>query len=103
MKYFAPLPIGTRIIAARDFGPIIKGQFGIVTCLERCRRGLWLSTKYVCTFLGNIRVTAESRHITECDHGYSSKMLENPLWFLDTRQTASTAGQLPADVRRSPN
>lgn len=101
MKCFAPLPIGTRVIAEKDFGPIIKGQFGIVTGLVR--RGLWRSPAYACTFLGGIKVTALGRHMTRHDHGCSCQMLEDPFWFLQTRRTAGVAGQCQAEVRRPPN
>ncbi len=93
MRGFAPLPVGTRIIAARDFGPIIKGQPGIVTGRVR---GRWLRAAYACTFLGTIRVTAQRRRITACEHGYHSQMLEDPLWFMHTRQAVATAGQQSA-------
>ncbi len=103
MRFFASLPIGTRVIADRDFGPIIKGQLGIITDLVRSRRGLWRRAVHVCTFLGGIRVTARRTYIKEYDHGYSCELLEDPFWFLQTRQAAGIVGQHSVEVRRPPN
>jgi hypothetical protein len=52
MRFLATLSPGATVIAADYFGPIVRGQLGIVT---GCRRGTWLPwqrTAYVCTFLG---------------------------------------------------
>jgi hypothetical protein len=54
MRFLATLSPGATVIAADYFGPIVRGQLGIVT---GCRRGTWLPwqrTAYVCTFLGGV-------------------------------------------------
>jgi hypothetical protein len=103
MGFLTSLPVGTRVIAANDFGPIIKGQLGIVTELAVGRRGFWRGTAYACTFLGGIKVTAWSRHIREYGHTCTFQMLQDPLWFLHTRQTPGTLGAYALAVTRSPH
>ena len=54
MRFLATLSPEATVIAADYFGPIVRGQLGIVT---GCRRGTWLPwqrTAYVCTFLGGV-------------------------------------------------
>jgi hypothetical protein len=103
MGFMTSLAVGTRIIAARNFGPVIKGQLGIVTGLAKGRRGSWSSTIYACTFLGGARVIASGRHIRKHDHGCSWQVLENPLWFLSTRELPGLIGQYAIELRRSPD
>ena len=98
MRWSAPLSIGTRVIAAKSFGPIIEGQLGIVTGVIRCG---WWRTTYACTFLGGMKVAAPGAHITRHDHGCSWQMLEDPFWFLRTRQPIWRASWYAADTRRS--
>jgi len=88
------------VIAAHNFGPIIRGQLGtIVSCIP----GSWLPwrrTKYVCTFLGGINVIATGRQIMAHDHGCSGPMLEDPLWFLHIRNAPTDSGNFAAELRR---
>ena len=103
MGFITYLPVGTRVIAAKNFGPIIKGQLGIVTEPAVGRRSFWRRSAYACTFLGGIRVTIPGTHIRKHDHGCGGQMLEDPLWFLHTRQTPGPVGHYAIEVRRSPN
>jgi FAD/FMN-containing dehydrogenase len=103
VEFITSLPVGTRVIASKNFGPITKGQLGIVTELAVRRRRFWKRTAYACTFLRGIRVTASSRHIRRHDHACTSEMLEDPLWFLHTCQTPDTVDPYALDVTRSPH
>ena len=103
MRFITSLPVGTRVIAAKNFGPIIKGQLGIVTELTAGRRSFWRRSTYACTFLGGIKVTASRRHIRKRDHACTFHMLEDPLWFLRTCQTPGTVGPYAFDATRSPH
>jgi hypothetical protein len=103
MRFMTSLQVGTRVIAAKNFRPIIKGQLGIVTGLAVGRRGFWRCSDYVCTFLGGIKVTASRRHIRKHGHACTFQMLEDPLWFLRTCQTPNTAGPYAFDMTRSPH
>ncbi len=100
MQCFAPLPIGTRVVAVKSFGPIMEGQKGIVTGLVGRR---WWRATCACTFLGGINVAAPGRHIARPDHGCSWQMLEDPFWFLRSRLRAGPVGRYAAEVRRSPD
>jgi hypothetical protein len=102
MGFITSLPVGTRVIAAKNFGPIIKGQLGIVTELAVGRRSFWRRSAYACTFLGGIKVMASRRHIRKHDHACTFQMLEDPLWFLRTCQTPGTVRPSAFDVTRSP-
>jgi hypothetical protein len=97
---FAALPIGTNIAAAVDFGPVIKGQWGIVTGHRTVSLLLRRRATYGCTFLGGMRVTAARAQITVVQHGRSLRALEDPFWFLHSRGLADRALQLEVEVRR---
>ena len=99
MLRFGALPIGTSIIAAKNFGPIVRGQLGIIDARMRGSRFLSWRRLYVCTFLGGIRVAALRRQIAGRDHGLSTPMLQDPFWFLHTRMPNHVC-QYAADVRR---
>lgn len=79
------LPVGTRIAATADVGPIIRGQIGIITGLGVPHRFFRWRRKYSCTFLGDIRVTMPRNGITPNDHDFPNAMIDNPVWFLHTR------------------
>jgi hypothetical protein len=88
---------GTTVIACVDCGPVMCGQLGMV--VGRKRRSLLSRprTVYDCTFLGGIHVTASAREIMPFDHGYSRPMLEDPMWFLHTRDVVVERGKVTVD------
>jgi hypothetical protein len=100
MTRFAALPVGTTIAAAVDFGPVIKGQWGIVTG-HRMGVGLkWWKPLYQCSFLGGIKVTASRSQLAAVQHGHSRRVLEDPFWFLNSRGLASCALRHEVEVRQ---
>jgi len=99
MKLSATLPIGTRIVATTDAGPVIRGQIGVVTGLGEPHRFLWWRTTYGCTFLGNIQITMRRSAVARQDHGCSIEVLEDPLWFLHTRDDPDATPMHHGEVR----
>ncbi len=97
---FATLPIGTNIAATVDFGPVVKGQWGIVTGHRAASLRSWRRTAYECTFLGGIRVTVSRAQIAAVRHGRSLLALEDPFWFLHSRELADRPSQHEIEVRR---
>ena len=97
---FAALPIGTNIAAAMDFGPIVKGQWGIVTGHQRTSALPWCRTGYLCTFLGGMHVTASRAQFIAVRHGRSLLALEDPFWFLRSPGLAERPLQHEVEVRR---
>ncbi len=102
MGLIRSLPAGTRVIATKNFGPIIRGQLGIVTELARVSRGFWKRTVYACTFLGGIKVTASRRFIRKYSHACSCQVIEDPLWFLHTCQTLGKVDPYAFEATRFP-
>jgi len=101
MQLSANLAPGAMVIAADNFGPIIRGQSGMIAS---CKPGSWLPwrrTKYVCTFLGGINAIATAGQIMVFDHGCSRAMLEDPLWFLHIRNAFADSSKFAAEFRRS--
>ncbi len=96
MSLFAILPPGTAVNARADFGPIMRGQPGIVGGHVPGTWLPWRRTVYICTFLGGVSMTATRRQIMRHQHGFSGKVLEDPLWFLHTRQVPLGTGNAPA-------
>lgn len=82
MPFFARMSPGTKVIAVADFGPIIRGQLGVVDSLSPWAWVPWERGVYVCTFLGGIKATAKTSKIVPYGHGADREMLEDPLWFL---------------------
>lgn len=101
MALFSILANGTRVIASADFGPIIKGQAGIIIARQRSRWRVWRRSAYVCTFLGGATVTATRQRIVPHDHGCPLEMLRDPFWFLETRAQSATRGHDAAEPTRS--
>jgi hypothetical protein len=97
---FSALPIGTNIAAAMDFGPIVKGQWGIVTGHQRTFALPWCRARYMCTFLGGMRVTASHTQIITVLHGRSLLALEDPFWFVHSPGLADRPRQHEIEVRR---
>ena len=102
MGLMRSLPAGTRVVATKNFGPIIKGQLGIVTELARASRGFRKRTVYACTFLGGIKVTASRRFIRKYSHACSCQVIEDPLWFLHTCQTPGKVDPYAFEATRLP-
>jgi hypothetical protein len=73
-----PLLVGTKIQAARNFGPIKEGTPGIITDVVDLSLFCWSRPTYVCTFAENKRVHARPRQIAAYEHGYSIEELEQP-------------------------
>lgn len=46
----AHLSIGAKIVAARDFGPVVAGQLGMITAKAMERHLLSWKARYLCTF-----------------------------------------------------
>lgn len=99
MLGFGALPVGTNVIATADFGPVIRGQVGIITARTGPARFLQSRWTYACTFLGGIHVPALGSQITRYDHGICRGILEDPLWFLHTRGAAGQGRQLAIELR----
>jgi hypothetical protein len=97
---FAALPIGTNIAAALDFGPVVQGQWGIVTHHQTGSLLPWRPATYRCTFLGGIRVVASRTQITAIRHGHSLLVLEDPFWFLHSHGLADRPLSHEVEVRR---
>jgi hypothetical protein len=97
---FAALPIGTNIAAALDFGPVVQGQWGIVTYHQTGSLLPSRTATYGCTFLGGIRVRASRAQITAVRHGHSLHALEDPFWFLHSPGLADRPLSHEVDVRR---
>jgi len=97
---FAALPIGTNIVATVDFGPIVMGQWGIITGHQTASLRSWRCAAYECTFLGGMQVTASRAQIAVVRHGRSLLALEDPFWFLHSRGLADRPFQHEVEVRR---
>ena len=75
------LPVGTQVVAVEDFGPIVRGQVGIVTAVVRASRLFW-RRRYICRFLGDMWAVASPDYIARFDHGLTIDLLGDRLWFL---------------------
>lgn len=73
-----PLPPGTKVIAARDFGPITEGAPGIITGTIDTPFFFWKRRMYLCTFADNVNIAAKPNEIDDFDHQYSLEELEKP-------------------------
>lgn len=99
MPLFAILPPGTSVNATVDFGPIMRGQPGIITGRIPGTWLPWRRAVYVCAFLGGISVTATRSQIMRHQHGFSREMLEDPLWFLHGRHMPFGPRNAPAATK----
>lgn len=95
MPLFRVLPPGTTVIARFSFGPVTRGQRGIVTAAGWGSWMPWRRPRYACTFLGGCRARASRFQIKPHEHGVSRNVLEDPWWFL-------TAGDVYARPRAKP-
>ena len=89
------LSVGSKVVAMRDFGPVVKGQLGIVTHVVRAHRLFWRRL-YICTFLGDVSAVAQPDEIERFDHGIKMDMLKDPLWFKSSRCWRNAYGAVPA-------
>jgi hypothetical protein len=90
-----PLLVGTKVQAARNFGPIKEGTPGIITDVADLSLFCWSRPTYVCTFAENKRVHARPRQIAAYEHGYSIEELEQPDFASNlSRQMTLRAQQL---------
>lgn len=92
MSRSANLSIGAPIIAAKDFGPVVAGQLGMITGTTAKRHLAPWRTQHVyfCTFLGDVRVVALPEDIVRLDHGCGQETLEDPLWFIHSRDASGS-------------
>lgn len=98
-----PLLVGTKVQAARNFGPIKEGTPGIITDVTDLSFFCWSRPTYVCTFAENKRVHARPRQIAAYEHGYSIEELEQPDFASNlSRQMTLRAQQLFRGQRSSP-
>jgi hypothetical protein len=90
-----PLPVGTRVVAVRDFGPIRKGLPGIITGTAREPFFQGNRLIYLCTFADNMKSLTRPTEIDSSDHGYSLDDLEseNFLEVIERRKAAESAAQ----------
>jgi hypothetical protein len=89
------LPVGTKVQAIRNFGPVKKGVPGIVTDVTAISFLWWSRPMYLCTFANNIKVHAPARQIAAYQHGYSIEELEQPDFASNlSRQMTLRAEQL---------
>jgi hypothetical protein len=101
-----PLLVGTKVQAARNFGPIKEGTPGIITDVADLSFFCWSRPTYVCTFAENKRAHARPRQIAAYEHGYSIEELEQPDFASNlSRQMTLRAQQLfrgqPSSPRRN--
>jgi hypothetical protein len=71
-----PLPIGTRIIAVRNFGRIRAGQLGIISGIAEERHLEAFRPVYLCRFANNVKIAAQPNEIAKFSHAYSLADLE---------------------------
>jgi hypothetical protein len=73
-----PLPVGTKVRALRNFGPLEKGTLGIITGVAELRF-LWRSRPtYLCTFADNIKLHVRPKQIEAYEHRYVLEELVQP-------------------------
>jgi hypothetical protein len=72
-----PLPVGTRIIAVRNVGPVLEGARGIITGTVDVPFFFWSRPVYLCTFIGNVKLAVKPKEIDDYDHGYTLERLQN--------------------------
>uniref|UniRef100_Q07MW8 Uncharacterized protein n=1 Tax=Rhodopseudomonas palustris (strain BisA53) TaxID=316055 RepID=Q07MW8_RHOP5 len=71
-----PLPVGASVVASRDFGPIRKGVFGMITGTAREPFFQGNRPVYLCTFADNMKSLVRPREIESYSHGFSLDDLE---------------------------
>ena len=64
------LPIGTKIIAVRNFGLVRKGQPGIITGTAEERFLETFRPVYLCRFANNVKIAAQPDDIGKFNHRY---------------------------------
>ena len=88
-------PVRAQVVATRDFGPVVKGQVGVITRVVRAPRLFWRRL-YICTFLGDISAVALSSEIRRFSHGVAIDVLKDPLWFRSSGCWRQAYGAVPA-------
>jgi hypothetical protein len=79
MSRLSQLPIGARIIAVRDLGPIPERAPGIITgTTVKPFLFFWQRFYYLCTFADNVKVAARPQDVESFDHGRTLQQLEIP-------------------------
>jgi hypothetical protein len=75
-----PLPIGTKVIAIKNFGPVLEGAPGIITGTADIPFLFWSRPVYLCTFAGNLKVAARPTEVDNFDHNRTLEDLAKE-WF----------------------
>jgi hypothetical protein len=88
-----PLPVGAKVVAVRDFGPIRKGLPGIITGTAKEPFFQGNRPVYLCTFADNMKSLTRPTEIEASDHTYSLDDLEggNFLEVVARRKAAASA------------
>ena len=73
-----PLPVGAKVQAVRNVGPVKEGTPGIIRGVADISFLWWSRPAYLCTFAGNMKVHARPNEIEAYNHGHSLKELEQP-------------------------
>ena len=71
-----PLPVGTRVIAVTNVGPVLEGQPGVVTGSFEMGRFFWRRKFYMCTFFGNVKIAVRPKEVDAYDHGRTLAEIE---------------------------
>ena len=87
-----PLPIGSRIVAVRNFGRVRGGQPGIITGTAEERYLETFRRVYLCRFSNNVKIAAQPDDIDKFNHGYS---------LADLEKTPSGKSQFKVKVERA--
>ena len=77
------IPVGTRVIAVKNVGPLREGMIGVITGVVELPFLFWKRVHYLCTFVGNLRIAVKPAEIDNFDHGYDLKDAENPDFIPD--------------------
>src|SRR5262245_5850547 len=94
-KQRLPLKVGSKIQAARNFGPVKKSTPGMITGVTDLRVFWWSRSAYLCTFANNISVHARPKQIQAYEHGYNLEELKQPDFATNlSRQMMLRAEQL---------
>jgi hypothetical protein len=71
------LPVGAKVVAVRDFGPIRKGLPGEITGTAKEPFFQGNRTVYLCTFAGNMKSLVRPKEVESSNHDYSLDDLES--------------------------
>jgi hypothetical protein len=75
-------PVGTRIIAISNVGPVGEGQPGIITSIVNKPFFLWSRPMYLCIFAGNVSLA-----VLEAVNAIAYATRYHSDWFWNARST----------------